>query len=793
MNKPTPSTPPCWLPILFWASSVLLLLLVGCDVQQELDRGRLSGAEVIATRTAKSLPEHIVPPTVTPIPTITPTFTPTPDATRLAAAIEPTVVATNTNPFVTATPPATGVETGTVALSSTQAISRPTPVAITMLPPTAIPAFPQQAIRPETLPNLVVKREIGYGTPHQGRITPGGTMLAVATSAGIAWFERDTLRHMRFDPIEGGGDTLLFSPDGRHIAATQGTGDTAHTIVLQTASGNQIAVLDGDSPVFSPDGQQIATVRRTLDGSETTSLVWNTRTGERQAMMVGHSPGFSMDGALIVTQQTQSAGQPATLVWRSRDGALLRDMVGWSPVFSPVAPLLAIANEEGVQVLSVPDLKRVQSRDIPTSEAVLRFSDDGQRLAILSSDGLRSWHIGDDYLSNSLAVAGHFGVSNNTLVHIGGGGEGLLLGVRLISAEDGRVLYENPDALFTDPGYGDTTALVTFDRAGTTATFVTVDGWVWLVDLDNGTPTKIPMPWFSAVAFHPDGLTMATARIGPAVDLWQLTDGSLIRQLPADWGWSVNRVPQAATFAPGGVTLAVEEEIQQYGAYGAAVTVWDIAAQSAGREVWSMSLLEGTDSATYHPLAYSPVTNMVAWGDERGAIQLRSNAAITETVPGAPGGVLTLTEPGGYSALAFSPDGSLLAVGDVGGRVQLLKTESGYLYDAVTTDRAIQQIVFSPDGSLVGALRADGLLLVWRVGEQTPMAQAAVGAANRVIISGDNQMAFAAGSDGLTCYNLTNGQVLYALAGASDDVALDAGQRWLAVLHGGRVTVWGIR
>ncbi len=805
MGTTTPDRKKHWPQAILWAGSVLLLLLliVGCDVQEELDRGRLTGAEVIATRTAKSLPEHIVPPTVTPIPTITPTFTPTPNPTQQAAATsKPTSVSANTNPFVKETAAATDGTTETITLSSTLAITRPTPIPITMLPPTAIPAFPQQAIRPETLPNLVVKREIGYGKPHQGRVAPAGTMLAVATSAGIAWFDRATLRHVRFDAIDGGVDTLVFRPDGQQVAATQGTGSTAHTLLLQTSSGQQQAVLEGQSPTFSPDGQYIATVRHNLESGETTTILWNTRSGERQGMMVGHSPDFSLDGALVVTIQTQSEGQPAILVWRSRDGALLRDMVGWSPIFSPVAPLLAIANEQGIQILRVPDLDVVHTRDIESGGAILRFSDDGQRLLVLAHDGLRSWHITSDNVSTSLAVAGTFSTSgtsptsSNTLVQIGGGGEGLLLGVRLISADDGRVLYENPDALFTDPGYAHTANLVTFGGGGgdgSTAVFVTVDGWVWLIDLDSGTPTKLPMPWFSAVAFHPDGLTLATARIGPAVDLWRLVDGSLLRQFPADWGWSANHHPDSAFFAPGGIALAVEATVQQYGAFGAAITTWDMVSQSAGREVWSMSILEGTDSVAEHPLAYNPAGGMVAWVDERGAVQLRYNTTVTDTVPTAPGGMLTLTEPGAYSALEFNPDGSLLAVGDAGGRVQLLKTDSGYLYDAVNTDNAIRQIIFSPDGSLVGALRDDGLLLVWPVGQQTPMAQAIVGAARRVVFSGDNQMAIAAGSDGVAWYSLSNGQLLYSLVGPADDVAFDAGQRLLAVLHGGRVTVWGVR
>jgi WD40 repeat protein len=681
------------------------------------------------------------------------------------------------------------LETGTISLASVE------PMTITLNPPTAVPPFPQQRIATGTLTQLGPRRQIGYGQAQQADIAPASNMVAIATSAGIAWFELPSLRHLRFNPIEGGMETITFNPQGQFVATSRGHATSqATTIIWDTATGAQLVTIEGTDPIFSPDGTIIATVKQDVNTGETSTLLWRVEDGAKLATLVGSSPRFSPTGQQIVTvQDDDTTTQPATLVWHSTDGTLLRDLVGRSPAFSPDGRLLAVATESEVRIWTMREVTPVRKQDIQASQQgqVLAFSDNGQQLYIVVDEGIKIWNVMDDYTATNINLLGTFGESNNILINFLGGGEGLLTGIRLVNLQSGTIVYEDTDALFSDRVFNNQHYHVSFSRQDDLAALVTLDGWVRIINLNNGVTNNLYLQSFSRIAFSPDGETLATARTGPAVDLWRVSDGVLQAQLPAAWGWTLNRAVRDVSFSSDGARLIAEEHIHQYGAASSvALTTWDVLARSAGTEAWNVTVYDENNTPGEQAWAFSPAIGAVAWVNSQNYIQFQHTKGITTTTSDT--GAMMLTGPGTYTALEFNPDGSLLAVGDGGGAVQLLKTDSGYLYDTVQAGCHINRLFFSPDSTLVAAHCTDGMLMIWRVGEQTPMMQLSTGARDKVLFTSDNQMVITGGEGGLTFYVLSTGQVLHNLDTVAQDIALDPTHRLLAVLHHGRVTLWGV-
>jgi hypothetical protein len=100
-------------------------------------------------------------------------------------------------------------------------------------------------------------RSIGYGRAIQAAVAPDATLLAVATSAGLAWLELPTLRHLRFDAVEGGVDQVAFSPDGQTVIINWAVdSNDARSELRRVADGAVVTTLEGQAkPIFWPDGQ----------------------------------------------------------------------------------------------------------------------------------------------------------------------------------------------------------------------------------------------------------------------------------------------------------------------------------------------------------------------------------------------------------------------------------------------------------------------------------------------------------------------------------------------------------
>ena len=201
----------------------------------------------------------------------------------------------------------------------------------------------------------------------------------------------------------------------------------------------------------------------------------------------------------------------------------------------------------------------------------------------------------------------------------------------------------------------------------------------------------------TALAYGPDGTTLAAGYSGGAIRLWDLASHRPISA--TSWG----ATPLALTFTGGGKELEVAD--------AAAVGTWNLTDQTriAARPFGS--------PARTNAVAFSPDGQTVATGGADGNVRLWD--ADTQQEIGPP--MSSDAKP--VAAVAFSPDGTLIAAGSADGNVQL--------WDAATQQEAgtalvagaaeVYALAFSPDGKLLATGGQDGAVRLWDVATGSPV------------------------------------------------------------------------
>jgi WD40 repeat protein len=272
----------------------------------------------------------------------------------------------------------------------------------------------------------------------------------------------------------------------------------------------------------------------------------------------------------------------------------------------------------------------------------------------------------------------------------------------------------------------------------------------------------------AALAFGPDGITLASAAWDNAVRLWKL-DGAepkLWAKLPGG--------PSSLAFAPGGKVLAC-------GQAETPVQLWDLTAAEPKKLDW----LAGH---AYRPfaLAYTPNGKMLISGSSDPMMRfwdLRHEE---------PDGWSLLTNdtstPYHVAALAVSHDGKLLATGSaLGERLLRVWKIEGILLDEVALPRVKAQLVaFAPDGLTLASADEKGPVLVWDLdGKPRQRHKLKTEDANYALaFAPDGQTLATAGKGGqVILWDLDSGQrrQTVALAGEVKALAFAADGRHLAV------------
>ncbi|MGW4380404.1 nSTAND1 domain-containing NTPase [Kitasatospora sp. NPDC004531] len=332
-------------------------------------------------------------------------------------------------------------------------------------------------------------------------------------------------------------NAVAFSPDGRTLA-TASDDKTARLWNVTTGKPLTGPTEGVEAVAFSPDGRTLATA-----GEDKTARLWNVATGEPlTGPLTGHAArvnavAFSPDGRTLATA---SSDQTARL-WNAATGEpLTGPLTGHAArvnavAFSPDGRTLATASsDQTARLWDAGTGKPLTGPLIGHTSAVtaVAFSPDRHTLATASDgDTVRLWDaatgepltgplIGDTVRANAVA----FSPDGHTLATAGGGDT-----VGLWDAVSGKPLTTPLTTTLTGPVWS-----MAFSPDGHTLATVAVaaaegegevgDHTVRLWDVATGKPLTGPLightSAVNAVAFSPDGRTLATASGDGTVRLW---------------------------------------------------------------------------------------------------------------------------------------------------------------------------------------------------------------------------------------------------------------------------------
>ena len=241
----------------------------------------------------------------------------------------------------------------------------------------------------------------------------------------------------------------------------------------------------------------------------------------------------------------------------------------------------------------------------------------------------------------------------------------------------------------------------------------------------------------TAMAYSPDGATLAAGYSGGAIRLWNLVSH---RTLSAtSWG----ATPLALAFTAGGTQLQIAD--------ASAVGTWNLSGQarvatrplagaakgnavafspdgqtmaSGGADgtvrLWDVATRQeigtpmSSDANPVAAVAFSPDGTTVAAGSADGSVQLWAAATQQEAGPALLGGAAEVT------ALAFSADGKLLATGGQDGAVRLWNPAAGsQTGTTMATGDAVSALAFGAGGTTLASALSDGATELWNVSTQT--------------------------------------------------------------------------
>jgi len=568
-----------------------------------------------------------------------------------------------------------------------------------------------------------------------GDLLPEGALLRLGTAR---------LRH------QGPVLALAYSPDGKILAS----GDANGTVRLWEAStGREIRKLDksifgkldnssygAQSLAFTPDGTTLAT----NDSHQGTVSLWEVATGQKLGQFEGqswipfpnHAVAISPDGKLLAVANVEKAVR----LWEMATGKEVRRLEGpQSPIasvaFTPDGKILASGGTSGpdqlVRLWDVGTGKEIQKL---TAAAPFAFTHDGKALAgRLGYSALCLWDVATGKVLREIVNE-----------------KGYPMGPMAFS-QDGRLLAR-VDAK--------TQAICLWDT----------EDWKEIRRWAGGIPTV------KALAFAPDGKTLASGGNDRLVHLWDVTTGREFNPwIGHRWGpFSVACFPDGGTVAsassqevllwdpttgreiqslPGASPIAVapDGKILASGSAGKddfAIILWDLA---TGRP---LRRCVGHQNHV-HSLTFSPDGRHLATGSWDQTVRLWDVATGKETRQYRGHG-------GALYAVAFSPDSKVLASSSHDKTIRLWDSASGKeIRQLGGAQHGTSALAFSPDSRLLASGSSDKAIHLWEAstGQEIRQLHGHQTGVKSLAFSPDGRMLVSGGYEGtVRCWELVTGQ-----------------------------------
>jgi WD40 repeat protein len=530
----------------------------------------------------------------------------------------------------------------------------------------------------------------------------------------------------------------------------------ASALAVAKGEGGVAGILHGhhgvvDGVSFSPDGRMLASA-----GDDRTIRLWDSRTHRQVGAPLTGPEGpirevaFSPDGHALA-----SAGDDGTIrLWNADTHEQIGKPLGRHDgtvldiAFSPDGKTLASGSDDGtIGLWDVDARRRLAARFVGDAGIVssVAFSPDGRRLAAgTDRGGVQLWdanvHVRID--SPTFSTAGS--------------------PLAVAFSPDGRALAA-----------GDSGGHVTLWHLAGNQQSASVEL--------RSAPVELRQNDYSieAVAFSPDGRTVAAGSDENIVVLWDARTGESTAEL-AGHGDSVLSV----AFSPDGKTLAS-------GSVDNTVRLWD--ARSPAPPV---ALLPAHTTAVRGVAFSSDGRTMASVGDDR-AVRLwdfRSKSRIGPALTG---------HSDSLASVAFDPDGGILATGG--------HDNTARLWDVRTQDQlgsplrghsdTVHGVAFSLDGDVLATASHDNEIRLWNVAAHEPLGRLVghTDAVEAVAFSPDGRTLASAGDDAtVRLWNVATHHQIAKLSGhkgvvwavafdpVRPDVLVSAGEDWT-------IRLWSVR